>query len=601
MKKSKSLLLLALCLMLLVALTACGSGAPDPEAENYEVTSGVITKYIGPGGDVTIPAKISGKKITAIGEEAFSGNQTITSVVISDGIKEIGKNAFYACDKMTDADLGSVEKIGEGAFAACHLLDLTIPETVTEIGAESFRSQQRDSQDEMTGTLVIPASLKSLPDSAFLFARFGRVQFISATLPEMSANSFENFGVVKIVLPDEVTPEQVPEYREKLVAAGMSDMESQVTFWNTKGDELVIVYEDYSKVFRYNDAQGWIIEYIGDAENVVVPAEINGCPITTINQDAFSGNEKIKSVTISEGITELGPHAFSNCVNLKSVAIRDGLLTIGSRAFEGCTSLEVFVMPDSVTTLGEYAFYECQALTDVTLSAGLTALPDYAFNECGALESVMLPAGVKALGAGVFQGCVSLSSINLDKLESLGYSCFSKTAFTEITIPGSVKEIPEKCFWLCPYLVDITLEEGVESIGNDAFSNCGRDESKKAGTWARTYDEPGSRPYEETGDDLLPFINLHFPSTLKTVGSYILDNCWVNAIEMLGVKDPAGMPEFDQNSFTGMRHIAWVYFTQEAIEAHGVEFDELLMSLDNMSDRAWYDMGRDAYWASEPN
>lgn len=233
----------------------------------------------------------------------------------------------------------------------------------------------------------------------------------------------------------------------------------------------------------YNDEAGWIIQYIGDAESVVVPTEINGCPITTINQDAFSGNEKIRSVTISEGITQIDAHAFSNCVNLKSVSIRDGMLTIGDRAFEGCSSLTTVVLPDSATSLGEYVFYECRALKDVTLSAGLTELPDYAFSECSALERVTLPSGIRTLGAGVFQNCTCLSSANLDHLTGLGRYCFQKTALTEVTIPGSVKEIPEYCFWLCSYLVDITLENGVERICNDAFSQCGNDENKKIGDY----------------------------------------------------------------------------------------------------------------------
>lgn len=590
-----------LALLLCLALAACGGEVEnDPEAANYEVTDGVITKYTGPGGDVTIPAEISGKEITAIGEKAFYANKTITGVVISNGIREIGASAFESCSEMRSVDLGRVEKVGAGAFAACRLLSLTIPETVTEIGAESFRSQQRDNMDEMTGTLVIPASLKTLPDRAFSFARFGSVQFKSATLPEMSANTFENYGTaVKIVLPNSVTPEQVPEYREKLVAAGMTDSEALVTFWNTKGEELVMVYEDYSQVFRYNDEAGWIIQYIGDAENVVVPAEINGCPITAINQDAFSGNEKIRSVTISQGITEIGSYAFSNCVNLESVSIRDGMLTIGNRAFEGCSQLTTVILPDSVTSLGEYVFYECRALKDVTLSAGLTELPDYAFNECSALERIMLPSGVRTLGDGVFQNCTSLSSVNLDHLTSLGRNCFQKTAFTEITIPGSVKEIPEYCFWLCPYLVDITLEEGVERIGNDAFSQCGNDESKKIGEHMYFGTPTEDFIIYENQEEYRPFINIRLPGSLQTVGSYFVEGCRIDGIYMLDVRSVADMPDFDPNAFQGLTVIGQVYFEKDVIEAHGAELDQFLMSMENMNDIAWYDEGYHWRWCSK--
>ena len=52
--------------------------------------------------------------------------------------------------------------------------------------------------------------------------------------------------------------------------------------------------------------------------------------------------------------------------------------------------------------------------------------------------------------------------------------CFSKTGFTEITLPDTVKTIGESAFTYCYNLVSITVPEGVESIEAYTFSNCSR-------------------------------------------------------------------------------------------------------------------------------
>ncbi len=69
----------------------------------YKITDGkaTITKYTGPGGDVTIPATIDGVPVTCIGEGAFRECTTLTSVTIPDGVTEIAGHAFERCSELT--------------------------------------------------------------------------------------------------------------------------------------------------------------------------------------------------------------------------------------------------------------------------------------------------------------------------------------------------------------------------------------------------------------------------------------------------------------------------------------------------------------------
>ena len=78
--------------------------------------------------------------VTSIGDNAFRGCSFLNSVVIPDGITSIGYGTFWGCGSLTDIVIpNSVTSIGDDAFHTCSsLTNIDIPDSVTSIGDGAF-------------------------------------------------------------------------------------------------------------------------------------------------------------------------------------------------------------------------------------------------------------------------------------------------------------------------------------------------------------------------------------------------------------------------------------------------------------------------------
>ncbi len=71
--------------------------------------------------DVVLPSSVNGKNVKAIEESAFFGNDSLSTVIVSDGITTIRSNAFRDCDNITSVWLpASIQYIFDYSFAYCH-------------------------------------------------------------------------------------------------------------------------------------------------------------------------------------------------------------------------------------------------------------------------------------------------------------------------------------------------------------------------------------------------------------------------------------------------------------------------------------------------
>ncbi|MDE6780704.1 MAG: leucine-rich repeat domain-containing protein, partial [Ruminococcus sp.] len=78
-------------------------------------------------------------------------------------------------------------------------------------------------------------------------------------------------------------------------------------------------YNDFKYVLNTDKTAVKITKYTGLDAEVVIPAEIDGLPVTYIGDDAFKNNKGLASVVIPDSVTVIGWGSFSDCTALTSV------------------------------------------------------------------------------------------------------------------------------------------------------------------------------------------------------------------------------------------------------------------------------------------
>lgn len=149
----------------------------------------------------------------------------------------------------------------------------------------------------------------------------------------------------------------------------------------------------------------------------------------------------------------------------------DNVTHIGASGLGGAnvsnSDLTFYYRPD--VYYGEGAIKNAKGFTKVKVEEGVTELPkDFLYYNKSVTE-VTLPSTLKSIGENAFNSCSGLTAIEIPEgVETIGERAFSSTALTELSIPGTVKDIPQ--FMLYSSSVEkVIFNEGVETLGYRAF------------------------------------------------------------------------------------------------------------------------------------
>lgn len=234
------------------------------------------------------------------------------------------------------------------------------------------------------------------------------------------------------------------------------------------------------------DGSAEIKKYSGKASVLEIPAQLDGCAVTSIAKQAFTYCNSLTQVIIPEGVTAIGAEAFYNCNFLTQITLPDSVVSIDSNPFVKCFSLtDILVSPNSPAfeVIDGVLFDKAEkalicypyALTasGYEIPQGTLVIGNYAFSPCKSLTQISLPDSVTSIGRSAFDLCTSLSEISLSSsLATIGvHAFFDCDALTQITIPDGVTSIEDGAFYSCDALSEVAIPVSVTSIGADAFGD----------------------------------------------------------------------------------------------------------------------------------
>ena len=424
----------------------------------------------------TLPAKM-----VTINTSAFKGCTALTEVTNLSQATNIGSSAFEGCTALTSADMSSVtatnfakassafkgctaletvtlptaaETIPASMFAGCTALEqLAVPSTVTFIGANAFSG----------------AGLKSIDLSATKIDRFSN----SATGTVSSSSSASQFT-------DCVNLEEV-KLPESLAYIGVSVFSgcTSLTTINWPSSLTLIAREAFKNTAITSFTIGSNLVYLDTTAFL-------GCALENISAVGTNDVFKVENgaaYVIGTMISGSSKYAYDNALILFSSSAIDenGVFTLA----EGCTGLVSGVSTSSNMEGSALAFNS--AIKEVVLPSTMTSIGAYAFANMTALERITIPASVTYIGKQAFKNCTALTTVIFEdeegaatlEFESAANNFFAGcSALETVHIPARIRNIPAYMFGyssttestLCVNLQNVTIAEGVESIGDNAFN-----------------------------------------------------------------------------------------------------------------------------------
>ncbi|UOY08258.1 leucine-rich repeat protein [Muricauda sp. SCSIO 64092] len=284
-------------------------------------------------------------------------------------------------------DTFTVTSIGPGTFVANDLTKVTIPESITSIGANAFTDNP--------GLLEVVAKGANPPPSLDPSA-FGDRSEIALIVPKGSITAYE--GIFGWTGFKSITEEEI---------AGADDFEHEV-------------------IAGTNTVR--ITGYKGTATSVNIPETITKggiqYKVTHIGAGAFKDNA-LTSVTLPNSLTHIEAEAFRDSGLSGHLEIPDGVESIGNDAFNSRKNgayLDSVTLPNSVTRIGQRAF------------AGHL------------LKSVNIPDKLQVLEGGVFANN-NLNQVTIpESVTEIQGSAFNRNALASVTIPSSVIKIGPTAF-----------------------------------------------------------------------------------------------------------------------------------------------------------
>lgn len=431
MRRGKTALAVAVALAITPAALGAAAVVPTPaaadeatpaaaaDAQGFVIENGVLTGYTGTAADIVIP-----DGVTEIADDVFgpASGHRVTSVTFPDSVVKIGCGAFSGTEIKELRLPRNLVSIGSGAFAVCDNLSYVwIPKSL-----QTVEGRPDDSREEPFGesygtmTVEFEEGTTHIPDSLFDNAWSLEEITLPDTVTEIGSDAFRDSGLTSIELPTGLQSIGDGAFSGcQLTEVALPDGVRRIGSGAFSGADINELSIPASLTECDESFAGCTVGKVEFQDGVtVVPAELFGGSGSTVAEIVFP-----------DTLTEIGHNAFSGCKGLTNVELPEGVTTLGYGAFADCTDLtDVFVPSTLAECMKDQSdwsgwvppFSGCDALENVTFGEGIATIPEAllartgiaelhvpgtiivieesAFDQCANLKDLYIPASVTSIG-----------------------------------------------------------------------------------------------------------------------------------------------------------------------------------------------------------
>ena len=251
----------------------------------------VVNSYEGTDTELVIPDSVQGVPVTAIGQEAFK-NAGMTSVVIPEGVTNIGPEAFNRCENLETVEL---------------------PSTVEYIGMDSF------AYSEKLSSINLPEGLKTIDDFAFDQCS----SLTEVTIP----STVDYYGPGAFAYTTKITMEGNENYQYLADSIFTADGKTLVQCFSTEENYSIPSGTEVIGAYSFRDNL--------DIKTVDIPEGVR-----LIDDGAFFQAENLSDIKLPDSVEEIGDSAFGCIVftekkKIDKISFGSKLTKLGNKVFRG--------------------------------------------------------------------------------------------------------------------------------------------------------------------------------------------------------------------------------------------------------------------------